>query len=73
MVSHRSLSDEKSPQVSLTLLSILADLNNAVFWIVSTPTLIYKPSTPFTNSLVIVPRALITISITVTFIFLSFF
>ena len=30
----------KSPQVSRTLLSILADLNNAVIWIVSTPLLI---------------------------------
>ena len=31
-----SLSDSKSPQVSRTLLSILAVLNNAVVWIVST-------------------------------------
>ena len=34
MVFHKSLSDSKSPQVSRTLLSILADLNNAVIWIV---------------------------------------
>ena len=30
MVIHRSLSDNKSPQVSGTLFSILADLNNVV-------------------------------------------
>ena len=30
MVFHGILSDSKSPQVSRTLLSILADLNNAV-------------------------------------------
>ena len=30
MVFHWSLSDSKSPQISRTLLSILADLNNAV-------------------------------------------
>ena len=35
MVSHKSLSDNKSPQVSKTLLSILPDLNNAVVWMVS--------------------------------------
>ena len=31
-----SLSDSKSPQVSRSILSILADLNNAVVWIIST-------------------------------------
>ena len=36
MVFHWSLSDSKSPQVSRTLLSILAVLSNAVIWIVST-------------------------------------
>ena len=35
MVFHWSLSDNKSPQVSKTLLSILAYLNNAIVWIVS--------------------------------------
>ena len=30
MVSHLSLSNSKSPQVSRTLLSILADLNNVL-------------------------------------------
>ena len=36
MVFHWSLSDNKSPQVSRTLLSILTVLSNAVIWIVST-------------------------------------
>ena len=36
MVFHWSLSDSKFPQVSRTLLSILAVLNNAVVWMVST-------------------------------------
>ena len=73
MVFHWSLSDSKSPQVSRTLLSILAVLNNAVVWTVSTRTLISKSSSPFINPLVIVPKAPITIGIIVTFMFLSFF
>ena len=36
MVFHLSLSDSKSPRLSRTLLSILADLNNAVIFMVST-------------------------------------
>ena len=40
MVFHWSLSDSKFPQVSRTILSILAVLNNAVIWMVST-----RPST----------------------------
>ena len=36
MVLYMSQSDGKSPQISRTLLSILADLNNAVVWMVST-------------------------------------
>ncbi len=36
MVFHRSVSDSKSPQVSRTILRILAVLRNAVIWIVST-------------------------------------
>ena len=73
MVSHWNLSDSKSLQVSRTLLSILADLNNAVVWMVSTHPLISKSSCPCTNPLVTVPSALITIRITVTFMFHSFF
>ena len=73
MVFHLSLSDNKSFQVSKTLLSILADLNNAVVLMVSYCPLISKFSSPFTNLLMTVPRALITIGITVTFMFHNFF
>ena len=98
MVSHWRLSDSKSPQVSRTLLSILADLNNVVVSMISTCPLISKSSSlctnpleilllllfytfdsvphlhcPGTNLLVTVPRAPITIGITVTFMFYSFF
>ena len=68
-----SLSDSKSPQVSMTLHNILADLNNAVVWMVSTHPFISKSSSLFINPLVTVPRALITIGITVTLMFYSFF
>ena len=47
MVFHWRLSDSKSSQVSRTLLSILADLNNIVVMIVSTRPLISKSSSPF--------------------------
>ena len=73
MVLHRSLSDCKSPQVSRTLLGILAVLNNAVVWMMSTRPRTSKSSSPFSNPLVIVPKALITIGIIVTFMFRSFF
>ena len=73
MVFHRSFSDSKSPQVSRTLLSILAILNNAVVWMVSTRPLTSKSSSPFNNPLVTVPKAPITIGIIVTFMFHSFF
>ena len=46
MVFLWSLSDSKSPQVSRTLLSILADLNNAVVRMVSTRVFISKSSSP---------------------------
>ena len=46
MVFHWSLSDSKSPQVSRTLLSILAVLSNAVIWIVSTRPPTFKSSRP---------------------------
>ena len=73
MVSHRSLSDSNSPQVSRTRLSILADLNNAVVWILSTCPLISKSSNPFTNFLWFVPSAPTTIGITITFMCDFFF
>ena len=56
MVFHWSLSDSKSPQVSRTLLSILAVLNNAVVWMVSTRPPTSKSSSPFSNPLVTVPN-----------------
>ena len=71
MIFHWSLSE--SPQVSRTLLSILAVLNNAVLWMVSTTPLIFKSSRPFNNSFFTVPKALMTIGIIVTFMFQSFF
>ena len=72
-IFHWSLSDNKSPHMSITLLSILGDLNNAVVWMVFTSPIIYKSSSPFTNHLVTVRRAPITIDFTVTFMFHSFF
>ena len=73
MVFHWSLSDSKSPQVSRTLLRILAVLNNAVVWMVSTRPPTSKSSSPFSNPLVTVPNAPITIGIIVTCRFHSFF
>ena len=73
MVSHWSWNDSKSPQVSRILLSILADLTNAVVSVVSSRLLISNSSGPSTNHLATVPRAAITISITVTFKFDIFF
>ena len=73
MVFHWSLSDNKPPQVSWTLLSILAVLNNAVDWMVSTRPPTSKSSDSFNNSLVTAPNAPITIGIIVTFMFHSFF
>ena len=60
-------------QVSRTHLSILADLNNAVVWTVSTRSVISKSSCPSINLLLTVSRAPITISIIITFTFQSFF
>ena len=73
MVPQWSLSDCKSPQVSRTLLSILPVLNNAVVWIVSTHPPTSKSFSPFSNPLVTVPKAPITIGIIATFMFHSFF
>ena len=73
MVFLSSLSESKSPHVSRTLFNILADLNNAVVWMVTFSPLISKSSSPFINHSMTVPRASITISIDVTFMFHSFF
>ena len=72
MVSHWSLSDNKSPHVSRNLLSIL---NNTFFLstMVFTRPLISKSSSPCSNPLMIVPRTPITIGSTDTFMFHIFF
>ena len=70
---HWSLSDSKSPQVSRTLLSILAVLNNVVVWMVSTRPPTFKSSSPFSNPLVTIPKEPITIGIINTCMFHSFF
>ena len=57
MVFHWILNDSKSPQVFRTFLSILADLNNSVVWMVSPCPLISKSPSHFTNTLWIVPGA----------------
>ena len=67
------LSDSKSPQVSRTLLSILVDLNNVVIWMVSICPPISNNFSPLSKTLGTVPSASITIGITVTFNFYSFF
>ena len=67
MVFHWSLSDSKVPQVSSTLLTILADLDNAIVWMVSTRPVIFKFSSPSTNHLVTVPSATITLSFSTGF------
>ena len=73
MFFYWSLSDRKYPQVSRTLFSILAVLNNAVVWIVSTRTPTSESSRAFNNPQVIVPKAPFTIGTIVTFMFHSFF
>ena len=67
------MSDSKSPQVTRTPLSILAILNNAVVWIVSTRPPTSNSSSPFNNHSVTVPKAPITNGIIVAFMFQSFF
>ena len=73
MVSHWSLSDSKCPLISRSLFSFLADLNNAVVWLISTRPLISKSSSSCINRLVTVPKAPIIVSIRVTFMFNNFF
>ena len=73
MVFHWRLSDSNSPQVSRTLLSILAVFSNAFVLMVSTRPSTSKSSRPFNNPLVSVQKAPITIGMIVTFMFHSFF
>ena len=51
IVFHWSVSDSKSPQISRTLLSILADLYNVLVWMVSIRPLISNSSSPHFQSL----------------------
>ena len=67
-----SVSHCKSAQISRTLLSILADFKMLV-WMVSTCYPISNFSNPFNKPFGIVPSAITTIGITVTFKFYSFF
>ena len=67
-VFHWSVSDSKCFQVSQTLLCILANLNKAIVWMVSTRPFISKSSSLCTKHLVTVPSTPITIGITVIFI-----
>ena len=69
MAFHWSLTDSKYPQVSRTLLTILAVLNNVVVYMVSTCSPASKSSSPFNNPLMTIPKAPITIDIIVTFMF----
>ena len=59
--------------VSMAPVSILADVNSVVIWMVSTRILISNSSDSLTNPLVTVLNIPITICITVTFMFHSFF
>ena len=70
-IFHTSVS-RWSPQVSWTFLTILADLNNTVVLIISICPLISKSSCPFSSPLGLVLIASISISTTITFMFLSF-
>ena len=73
IVFHWSLCDSNSHQFLRTLLSILAEINNAVIWAVAFCPLISKSSNRCTNTLMIVLSAPITTGITVTLMFHSFF
>ena len=69
IIFYWSLSENKSPQISGTLLSILADLCNVAFWMVSSCPLISKSSSPSTNPLRTVPSTPITITPSCSIVF----
>ena len=71
--SHWSLSDSISPQITRTVLSILADISNTVIWMISIRPLISKFFGPCTNPLVTVPRPPIIIGIIFTYMLHSYF
>ena len=49
MVYYWSLSDSKFPQVSKTLISIEADFDKPIGWMVSSNSLIFKCFSSYTN------------------------
>ena len=71
-IFHWSLSDNKSPQISRTLLCILIDLINAVVWMVSAYPPISNSSSPLTKPLETVLSAPLIIGITITFMIHNF-
>ena len=73
MAFHWILGDNKSPQVSRTLLSILALPNNVVVWMVSKRPPTSKSSSPFNDPLVTVLKSPITTGIIVAVMFHNFF
>ena len=73
MVFYWSLSDSKPPHIFMTILSILAENNNAVVWTITSRLLISNFSSPSIDPLVTTPRAPFTIGITNTFLVHSFF
>ena len=72
MVFHLSLSDSKFFEISPNILSILADLNNAVVWMVPPHPLISNSSSPYTNPSGSVSSAPITFGTALTSTFHSF-
>ena len=72
MFFHWSRSDSMSPPVSRILFWILADLINAVVWMVSILLPIYKRSSPLFHPLRTVLLALTTRGITISLMFHSF-
>ena len=69
MVFHKALRDSKSPQDSWILLNILANLNNAVIFIVLIPLISTSSLSLFSKLLETIASAPTTIVITVIFMF----
>ena len=72
MIFHRNLSDIKSPQVSGTLRSILADFNNSLVWIVPACPSISNFDSPFSKPSETIPSTPITFVVTFVLMFQSF-
>ena len=72
VVFHWSLSDSNFPQISIFLLSIQANLNNAVVWMASIHPPIFNSSCLPSKPLGTVPSATIIIGITTRFMLRNF-